>query len=92
MITTSIAIRLVAATVVLGSVALAGGAMAKPAANETAMAAAASTAVPASVAARASVAVDDTAAGCSRKVKVVYAGYGEADRMGCAAGAKSASK
>lgn len=83
MITPNIALRLVAATVVLGGVALAGSAMAKPASAETTLAAAgASTSVPPSVAVSAPVAVNEPGS-CARKVKVVYAGYGEADRAGC---------
>ena len=87
MITRFIAVRLVATTVLLGSVALAGSAMAKPAANETTLASTSDVAtIPAAVAA------DDNPAACTRKVKVVYAGYGEADRAGCAGSAKSAAK
>ena len=90
MVTPHIAVRLVAATVLLGSVALAGGAMA---AGETTLASAApaATSVPAVVAVSAPVAVTEPVTGCGRKVKIVYAGYGEADRAGCGSSAKAAS-
>ena len=93
MVTPFIAVRLVAATVLLGSVALAGSAMAKPVTGETTLASAApvATSLSAVVATSAPVASADQATGCSRKVKVVYAGYGEADRAGCSVSAKSAA-
>ena len=90
MVTRFIAIRLFATTVLLGGVALAGSAMAKPGANETTLASVSDAATVASAPSVA--AVHDAAAGCTRKVKVVYAGYGEADRVGCAPLAKSAAK
>ncbi|MDB5589807.1 hypothetical protein [Enterovirga sp.] len=91
MVTPFIAIRLAAATLLLGSVALAGDAMAKPAANETTLASMPA-AMPTAVVAAAPMTVEDSASGCARKVKVVYAGYGEADRMGCAREARSAAR
>jgi hypothetical protein len=81
MVTPFVAIRLVTATVLLGSVALAGSAMAKPAGGEVALA---SAAAPASVASTAAP-TSEPASACARKVKVVYAGYGEAARAGCPA-------
>jgi hypothetical protein len=85
MVTPFVAIRLFTATVLLGSVVLAGSAMAKPAGGEVALASAAAPAasVPASVAVTASVPASEPASACTRKVKVVYAGYGEAARAGC---------
>ena len=93
MVTPYIAVRLVAATVLLSGVALAGSAMAKPASGEATLASAApvSSSVPTTVAVTAPVAVVDSTSGCARKVKVVYAGYGEADRAGCAVSAKAAA-
>jgi hypothetical protein len=93
MVTPYIAVRLVAATVLLGSVAVAGTAMAKPGAGETTLASAtpAATSIPAAVAVTTPVAVTEPATGCARKVKVVYAGYGEADRAGCSVSAKAAA-
>ena len=84
MITRNIAFRLLTTTVLLGSVVVAGSAMAKPADGETTIASAASAAgpVPATVAVTAPVAMSETS-GCARKVKVVYAGYGEAARAAC---------
>ncbi|MGA0598890.1 hypothetical protein [Enterovirga sp. CN4-39] len=90
MITPFVAVRLVAATVVLGGVALAGSAIAKPLAAETTLAANVAAPVSGPVAAAATMAEPDAA--CARKVKVVYSGYGEADRIACAVPAKSAAK
>jgi hypothetical protein len=91
MVTPNIAARLFAATVLLGSVALAGSAMAKPVAGETTLASAApvEASVPSAVTGAASASLGETSTGCSRKVKVVYAGYGEADRAGCSVSAKA---
>ena len=93
MVTPHIAVRLVAATVLLGSIAMTGSAMAKPNAGETTLASAApvDTSVPTSVAVATPVSLAEPAPGCSRKVKVVYAGYGEADRAGCSVSAKAAA-
>jgi hypothetical protein len=74
--------RLVTATVLLGSVALAGSAMAKPAGGEVALASAALPRPPSLPRLRAA---SEPASACTRKVKVVYAGYGEAARAGCPA-------
>jgi hypothetical protein len=91
MVTPHIALRLLAATVLLSGVALAGSAMAKPTAGETAIASAATTSVPTEVAATAPVSVDASAGGCARKVKVVYAGYGEAARASCGVASATAA-
>jgi hypothetical protein len=93
MVTPFIAVRLVAATVLLGGVALAGSAIAKPGAGEATLASAApvSSSVPAAVAVTAPVVMAEPASPCGRKVKVVYAGYGEAERAGCSLSAKSAA-
>lgn len=78
MVLPHVALRLLAATALLAGVAIAGGAVAAtadapaPNADVTAAAPVADTAVPS----------------CARKVKVVYAGYGEAERAGCAVTAK----
>ena len=90
MVTPHIAARLVAATVLLGSIAIAGSAMAKPVAGETTLASA-ETSVPAGVAVAPPAALAEPVSGCGRKVKVVYAGYGEADRAGCSVSAKAAA-
>jgi hypothetical protein len=83
MVTPFVAIRLVTATVLLGSVMLAGSAIAKPAGGEVALASAAAPTT--SIAATASAPTSEPASACARKVKVVYAGYGEAARAGCPA-------
>lgn len=76
MIRTAEVIRLAAAAAILTVAVGAGTAMAAPAdgmqvADTTVSEKVAETAAP--------------AAGCARKVKVVYAGYGEASRAGCVA-------
>lgn len=91
MVTPNIALRLVAATVLLGSVAVAGSAMAAPTGEATLAANTANTSVPPSVAVTAPVAVNEPGT-CTRKVKVIYAGYGEAARAGCIGSSTSAAK
>lgn len=92
MVLPHVALRLMAAACLIGGVALAGSAMAKPLSSEAKVASAApamtapvapaivAPSMPATVAAAP---VADAQDGCTRKVKVVYAGYGEASRAGC---------
>ncbi len=99
MVQPAVALRLVAAACLLAGVAFAGGAMAKPAdARSTATAGkvaafAEAAAKPAAVESPsvASVVLKEAVPACARKVKVIYAGYGEADRATCAASAKVAA-
>ena len=90
-----VALRMLAACLILAGVLLAGGAMAKPsapAATPGVVLAASAVPTPAAVAASApSASLAAEAPACSRKVKVVYAGYGEAARADCAV-ATTASK
>ena len=90
MVLPHVALRLLAASVVITGVALAGSAMAKPLEVASASEAAKVTsATPvAAVAAPAPVASEPVAA-CARKVKVIYAGYGEADRASCIVSSKA---
>jgi hypothetical protein len=81
MVPPNVAIRLLAAACVLTGVAFAGGAMA--ASNGPDL-----TAPTVSVSVQTD-AADKPNPACARKVKVVYAGYGEADRIGCATTAKA---
>lgn len=76
-----VALRLLAATCVITGVAFAGGAMAAAGAPEL-------TEPATSISAPAD-AVEKPNPACLRKVKVVYAGYGEADRLGCSVAAKA---
>lgn len=93
MISTRMTLRLLATTLILSGVAFAGAAMAKPLTDtipagsqkvaSSVTAAGVGTAVPASVVAPVPAAVSDTAPACARKVKMIYAGYGEAARASC---------
>lgn len=82
MIQPNMALRLVAATLLVGAIAWGGGAVAASGdmpmpGSETKV-----------VAAEAS--LQKEVPTCARKVKVVYAGYGEADRAACTSAAKLA--
>jgi hypothetical protein len=79
MVSSSVIVRLVAATFLLTGVAFAGSAIAKPADS------AADASGDTTASAAASSAGSEASGPCARKVKVVYAGYGEAARAGCAA-------
>ena len=81
MVLPNVALRLLAAGCVITGVAFAGGAMAAPGATELTE--------PATTVAVAADAVEKPNPACTRKVKVVYAGYGEADRLGCTNSAKA---
>jgi hypothetical protein len=90
MVLPHVALRLLASSVVITGVALAGSAMAKPleVASASDVAKVASTAPAAALAAAAPVAASAPVAACARKVKVIYAGYGEADRASCLVSSK----
>lgn len=98
MVSSKMTFRLLAATILLSGVAFAGAAMATPLA-ETAPAsqkmasvvAAPAAAVPSSVVAPVPAAVSEAPAACARKVKVVYAGYGEAARASCIVSSSAAA-
>lgn len=87
MVLPQVALRLLAASVVISGVALAGGVMAKPleVASAGDVAKVTSAAPQAALAVTAPVAASAPVAACARKVKVIYAGYGEADRASCMA-------
>ena len=91
MVTSRMTLRLLAASLLVSGVAFTGAALAKPLA-ETASAAPQKVAVaavtpasvvPASVMAPVPAVVSDASPACARKVKVIYAGYGEAARASC---------
>ena len=98
MVQPSVALRLVATACLLAGVAFAGSAMAKPgdtrstspAAKVVASAEAAVKPTIVEAPSVASAALKDDVPACARKVKVIYAGYGEADRAACAISAKVA--
>lgn len=90
MLSSQVTVRLLATTILLTGIALAGAAVAAPLPEKAAVAqgkmatvtsptAAAVSAVPASVVAPVPAAVSEAPA-CARKVKMIYAGYGEAAR------------
>ena len=90
-----VALRLLAAACLLAGIAVAGGAMAKSGdmpggangAKVAAVAQPAAAPVEAAVTPKTVPAVREAMPPCARKVKVVYAGYGEADRAACATAA-----
>lgn len=96
MVSAHIALRLVAASILISGVAFAGSAMAKPVAEPATQKVASVVtadsgtiaAAPSAAAAPAPLATDGA---CSRKVKVVYAGYGEAARASCIVSSSAAS-
>jgi hypothetical protein len=85
MVLPHVALRMIAACSILLGLVFAGGAMAKSAPDAKAPAATAPIAVAnATVPATSAPAVQAVAADpCARKVKVIYAGYGEASRASC---------
>lgn len=89
MVLPHVALRLLAASVVITGVALAGSAIAKPLEVASAEVGKVASAVPvAAVAPSGPVAATEPVAACARKVKVIYAGYGEADRASCIVSSK----
>ena len=83
MIQPTMALRLVAASLLVTMVALGGGAIAAP--GDMPLPGSDAKVVAAEAAIQAEVPT------CTRKVKVVYAGYGEADRATCTTAAKLAN-
>ncbi|MDB5512232.1 MAG: hypothetical protein JWR08_1715 [Enterovirga sp.] len=92
MVLPQVALRLMAASVLIGGVALAGSAIAKPLSSEAKVASAEPAMTASAAPSIVSASIPETGPatraadgqdGCTRKVKVVYAGYGEASRAGC---------
>ena len=99
MISSQMTLRLLAASLLLSGVAFAGAAMAKPtgeaAPQKVAVAittvSASDSVASTSALAPAQAVVSEASPACARKVKVIYAGYGEAARASCIVSSSAAA-